>query len=27
MANPELKATMESGGVIGFPDVQILNKI
>jgi hypothetical protein len=27
MANPELKATMEKGGVIGFPEVKILNKI
>jgi len=27
MANPELIATMEKGGVIGRPDVKILNKI
>jgi len=27
MANPELKAEMEKGGVIGMPDVKILNKI
>jgi hypothetical protein len=27
MANPELKAAMEKGGVIGMPDVSILNKI
>jgi quinol monooxygenase YgiN len=27
MSNPELKATMEKGGVIGMPDVKILNKI
>jgi hypothetical protein len=27
MANPELKAAMERGGVIGMPDVKILNKI
>ena len=27
MANPELKAAMEKGGVIGIPDVKILNKI
>jgi hypothetical protein len=27
MANPELKAAMERGGVIGIPDVKILNKI
>jgi len=26
MSNPELKATMEKGGVIGIPDVKILNK-
>ena len=27
MANPELKVAMEKGGVIGVPDVKILNKI
>jgi quinol monooxygenase YgiN len=27
MANPELKAAMEKGGVLGFPEVKILNKI
>jgi hypothetical protein len=27
MSNPELKAAMEKGGVIGMPDVKILNKI
>jgi len=27
MANPELKAAMESGGVIGMPDVKILSKL
>jgi hypothetical protein len=27
MANPELKAAMERGGVIGFPEVKILSKI
>ena len=27
MSNPELKAAMEKGGVIGIPDVKILNKI
>jgi hypothetical protein len=27
MANPELKVTMEKGGVMGIPDVKILNKI
>jgi hypothetical protein len=27
MTNPELKAAMEKGGVIGMPDVHILNKI
>jgi len=27
MANPELKAAMEKGGVIGMPDVKILSKI
>ena len=27
MANPELKAAMEKGGVIGKPDVKILSKI
>jgi quinol monooxygenase YgiN len=26
MANPALKAAMEQGGVIGLPDVKILNK-
>jgi len=26
MANPELKAAMEKGGVIGNPDVKILNR-
>ena len=27
MANPALKEAMELGGVIGIPDVKILNKI
>ena len=27
MANPELKAAMEKGGVIGMPEVKILNRI
>jgi quinol monooxygenase YgiN len=27
MANPNLKAAMEQGGVIGIPDVKILNKM
>ena len=27
MSNPELKAAMEKGGVLGIPDVKILNKI
>jgi hypothetical protein len=27
MANPELKAAMERGGVIGMPDVKILSKL
>ena len=27
MSNPALKAAMEKGGVIGMPDVKILNKI
>jgi hypothetical protein len=27
MANPELKAAMDKGGVIGKPDVKILNKV
>jgi len=27
MSNPELKAAMERGGVIGIPDVKILNKV
>jgi len=27
MANPELKAAMDEGGVIGMPDVKILNKL
>lgn len=27
MDNPELKVTMEKGGVIGMPDVLFLNKI
>jgi hypothetical protein len=27
MENPELKAAMELGGVIGMPEVKILNKI
>jgi hypothetical protein len=27
MSNPELKATMEKGGVIGFPEVKILHKL
>ena len=26
MANPELKATMEKGGVISMPEVQIVSK-
>ncbi len=26
MANPELKAAMDMGGVIGMPDVKILNR-
>ena len=26
-SNPELKAAMEKGGVIGMPEVRILNKI
>jgi quinol monooxygenase YgiN len=26
MSNPELKAAMERGGVIGMPEVKILNK-
>jgi hypothetical protein len=26
MSNPEVKAAMEKGGVIGMPDVKILNK-
>lgn len=27
MENPELKANMEKGGVVGKPDVKILNKV
>jgi quinol monooxygenase YgiN len=27
MADPKLKAAMEQGGVIGMPDVKILNKL
>ncbi len=27
MSNPELKVAMEKGGVIGMPEVKILNKI
>ncbi|MBC7384029.1 MAG: cyclase [Bacteroidia bacterium] len=27
MANPELKANMEKAGVIGMPDIKILNKM
>ena len=27
LANPELKADMEKGGVIGKPDVKILNRV
>jgi len=27
MANPELKAAMEKGGVIGMPEVRILQKL
>ncbi|NVO18331.1 MAG: DUF3764 family protein [Bacteroidetes bacterium] len=27
MTNPELKAAMEKGGVIGMPEVKILSKI
>jgi hypothetical protein len=27
MSNPELKAAMERGGVIGMPDVKILSKL
>jgi hypothetical protein len=27
MANPELKAAMEKGGVIGFPEVKILSRV
>jgi len=27
MSNPELKLTMERGGVIGMPDVKILSKV
>ena len=26
-ANPELKAAMERGGVIGMPDLKILSKV
>ncbi len=26
MANPDLKVAMEKGGVLGMPDVRILNK-
>jgi hypothetical protein len=27
MSNPSLKAAMEKGGVIGMPEVKILNKV
>jgi quinol monooxygenase YgiN len=27
MSNPELKAAMEKGGVIGMPEVKVLDKI
>lgn len=27
MANPELKKAMEKGGVIGMPEVKVLNKL
>ena len=27
MANPELKAAMEKGGVLGMPDVRLLSKV
>jgi len=27
MSNPELKAAMEKGGVLGMPDVKLLSKI
>jgi hypothetical protein len=27
MANPELKAAMDRGGVLGMPDVKILSKV
>jgi hypothetical protein len=27
MANPELKAAMEKGGVLGMPDVKLLSKV
>lgn len=27
MSNPELKAAMEKGGVIGMPDVRMLSKL
>jgi hypothetical protein len=27
MSNPDLKAAMEKGGVIGVPDVKLLNKV
>ena len=27
MANPKLKEAMEQGGVIGMPDVKILNRV
>jgi hypothetical protein len=27
MANPELKAAMEKGGVLGMPDVRMLSKV
>jgi hypothetical protein len=27
MSNPELKAAMEKGGVLGMPDVKVLSKV
>jgi hypothetical protein len=27
MSNPELRATMERGGVLGMPDVKVLSKV
>jgi len=27
MSNPELKAAMEKGGVLGIPDVKVLRKV